>query len=80
MLANIERPASEILIFDMRVFAIKFPQFKKISWKVEAKSGKIISFNPIIPEPIPTQAESIDKASPKNKDSFISILLEWSES
>ena len=42
------------------------------------KKGKIISLSPIIPEPIPTQIESIDKAKPRKIDSCASILFEWS--
>ena len=39
-----------------------------------------MSLIPIMPEPIPTQAESIERAKPRKIASLASILLEWSVS
>ena len=39
-----------------------------------------MSLIPIMPEPIPTQAESIERAKPRKIAYLASILLEWSVS
>ena len=77
-LEKIERAYSETLTYLAILLATKFPQLRKISWKEATKKGKTISLIPIIPEPMPTQAESIERAKPRKIASLASILLEWS--
>ena len=50
------------------------------SWKEDTKIGNKLEFSSIILLPIPTHKESRDKAKPKYKASFESILFELSKS
>ena len=80
MLENIANARSEILTYLIMLFAIQLPQLIKISWKEATRRGRIMSLIPIMPEPIPTQAESIERAKPRKIAYLESILLEWSVS
>lgn len=59
-------------------FPIKLPRNKNIIRKLEINIGKIKEHIPAIPLPKETEIESIDKAMPKNKASFRSIVFELS--
>ena len=77
ILEKIERARSEMLTYLTIQLENQLPQLRKISWKEATNKGKKISIIPIIPEPILTQAESIESAKPRKIASLASILLEW---
>ena len=65
---------------DFIFFPNIFPKERKINWKIETKRGKKIGLTPKVAIPIPPAKESRDKAVPKKRASFPSIVLESSKS